>query len=459
MRSPGLTARGRLMNPSLPPALSLPSLFQTIRFVKKPIPLLQECKKQLGEVFTIPLAGIGNMVFLTNPRDLKDLYTEDTQSLSASASNQIFFGPIMGPGSLLALDGVRHLRRRKLLMPFFHGQRVATYVRDMREITHRAMAGWQLGKPFALLPEGRELALRIIFRTILGLSVEHLGELGELLKLFAEKVVNSPLMSMPKLQKDFGPYSPWGRVLGIMKKTDAMLMAEIARRRAASDNGADILAQLLSAKDEDGRALTDSEIRDELLSLIVSGFEATAFGFSWAFERILSHPRVYEKIQAELTEVLGKGELDAAALPKLEYLDAAIREVLRNRPLAPIAGTRQVIGPAKVAGYALPRGTIVTNCAYLIMNRPELYPEPEVYRPERFLNSKDHPYDYPPVRGGTRRCVGMSLALTMIKVVVASAFTRARFGLDTPDAKAIRYGFFLVPEGGPRIRVLEWKKS
>jgi unspecific monooxygenase len=270
----------------------------------------------------------------------------------------------------------------------------------------------------------------------------------------ANVAVRSSLLLAPPLQWDLGAWSPWGRVLRIVARADAAIYREIARRRLEPDlaERSDILSLLLTASYEDGTRLTDREVRDELVVMLMAGHETTGTALAWAFERILSLPEVEQRLRAERACVVGSEPLTAAHLPRLEYLDAVVKESLRARPIMPAGGAREVKRPVEIGGYLIPAGASLINCMYLLHRRPDLYPDPDSFKPERFLGKRViDPYEWTPFGGGIRRCLGMAFALFEMKTVIAAVLSQARLRLERPNVSAERRGFFLAPESGPRV--------
>jgi cytochrome P450 len=243
-------------------------------------------------------------------------------------------------------------------------------------------------------------------------------------------------------------------VKAIIRRADEAIYRELARRRAASDveSRPDILSLLLQVRDEDGSPLTDREIRDELVVMLMAGHETTGTALSWTFERILSLPEVERRLREELDIVTGGGPLTAEHLLRLEYLDAVVKETLRSRPIMPAGGARLVRRPIEIGGRTIEPPAILINAMYLLHRRPELYADPDAFKPERFLGKRSiDPYEWTPFGGGMRRCLGLSFALFEMKAVVATVMSRVRLRIENPNAAVERRGFFLAPANGPRV--------
>jgi cytochrome P450 len=389
------------------------------------------------------------------------MFTGPADALHAGQANASVFGPLTGTGSVFTMDESPHLERRRLLLPQFHGERMQVYFDVIREVAATAVAGWRPGVPFAMHPETQRMTLDVIVRAVFGVRPDRNDpadrSLVRALTDVANVAVRSPLLLAPPLQHDYGPWSPWGRVLRIVRRADAAIQREITRRRDAPDLAErdDILSLLLQTSYDDGTRLTDREVRDELIVMLMAGHETTGTALAWAFERILSLPEVEQRLRQELSAVVGEEPLTSDHLSRLAYLDAVVKESLRIRPIMPAGGARLVRRPFPLGGYLIPAGATLINCMYALHRRPDLYEDPEAFRPERFLGRRIiDPYQWTPFGGGIRRCLGLSFALFEMKAVIATVLSRARLRIDNPNARAERRGFFLAPAGGPSVTLL-----
>jgi len=432
----------------IPPGLSTPAAIQTFRFVTQPLPLFDECAARFGDVFTIRLVGSGSWVMFSKPEHIKTLFGGDPEYVRGGEANAAIFAPLTGTTSSLVIDGQSHAKRRRTLTPPFAGERMRAYAGTMAEITASRIAEWPRDRAMPLEPKMRQIALQVILRSIFGLDRgAEAQRLAELLVKLGTAGVGSPLLFFPLLQWDLGRYSPWGRIMHLRRQADEALYAEIARRRASGTQGReDILSLLLSTRNEDGRPLTDIELRDELVTMLFAGHETTALALTWSFERILSYPEVERRLHDELMAVVGDKPVTAADVPRLEYLDAVIKESLRVRPIGPVAGNRRLTAPFEIAGYTVPAGAIVANCCYLGHKRAEVYPEPERFNPDRFLNVKPQAHEWTPFGGGQRRCPGANFAAFEMKVVIATILRTLQLRLVHPSRRVERRGFFIGPE-------------
>ena len=454
-RGPSLTSRAA----ALPPGPASPSFVQTWRYARDPLPLLDECARQFGDIFTIRLLGTHPWVFLCSPPLIKTLFTIPPALARAGEANASVFGPISGTSTVFTIDGDAHLARRRLLLPQFHGDRMQVYFTQVRDIAAAAASRWRRGEPFAMHAETQRITLAVIMRAVFGIEAgaadAEASELVDALTSLANDAVGSSLLLARGLQIDLGRWSPWGRLLAIVRRADRALLREIHRRRAAPpDPGRqDILSLLLQVRQEDGSPLTDRQLRDELVTMLMAGHETSGTALAWAFERILSSPQVEQRLRAELDAVIGSQPFSAEHLPRLEYLDAAIKESLRVRPIMPAGGGRVLQQPLEVGGYLIPAGVLLINGVYLLHRRPDLYPDPDAFKPERFLGKRIDPYEWTPFGGGVRRCLGMAFALFEMKVVVATILLKTRLQIERPDVAVERRGFFLAPSGGPQTRI------
>jgi cytochrome P450 len=438
----------------LPPGPGAAPLVQLWRWISNPFGFMDAAARRFGDTFTVRAAGLGTYVFFSAPEDLRAIFTADPEVLLSGAANA-FLAPLLGENSLITLDRAAHLRQRRLLLPPFQGERMQAYAAVMQDAALRNLAGWPAGAPFALHPRMQAITFDVILRTVFGsedaAAKRRLGPpLERLLALTAGSRFSLLIPAAFQLVGNRGLDSISRR---IRADADRALFAEIAARRAAPGGEAreDVLSLLLRARDEAGAPMTDEELRDELVTLLVAGHDTTATALAWAFQLILAHREARERVEAEIAQAgAPPGGLDAAALGRLEYLDAAIKESLRLRPIIPNVG-RRVAAPFTVGGVTVPAGVNLAPCIYLAHRRAETYPEPEVFRPERFLGQKADPYAWFPFGGGMRRCIGIWFALFEMKVVIATVLGAARLelagGLERPE----RRGITLVPSGGTRV--------
>jgi cytochrome P450 len=437
---------------AVPPGPRLPRVLQLLNWVRRPLPFMEECARAYGDCFTIgfpTLPGARGIrrptfVFFSDSDAVREIFTADR--VNAGEANA-FLEPLLGQHSLLLLDGARHLRERRMMQPPFHGERMQAYGDVMREVTDRVVGDWSAGRSFPIHPEMQRITLEVILRTVFGVDEgPRLVRLRDLLTQLLTLAANPWIMI---LQVDLGPLTPWGKLLRLGQELDEMLFAEMARRRAAGLEGRDdVLSMLLAARDEDGRPMTDEELRDEMVTLLVAGHETTATSLAWAFHHILEHPEVRDRVLQELERVTGGGPLLPRHVPELEYLDATVKETLRLNPIIPVVG-RRLQEPMRIGGRDLPAGVIAVPCIYLTHRREDLWQHPTRFDPERFLGARTSPYAFFPFGGGVRRCLGMAFALYEMKIVLAQVLMRATLGAAPGHTvRVVRRSITLAPSGG-----------
>ena len=420
---------------------------------------MRSCAKAYGDAFTIRLMGAPPFVFFSHPAAVKEIFTGDPEILRAGRGNDVL-RPLLGSNSVALLDGARHRRERKLLMPPFHGERMRLYGGIMREIADRSIDDWPVERVFPIHRYMQQITLDIILRTVFGVvEGEMLSRLRALLVEFLELAGKSlPLLMIPWLQVSLGPLTAWRRFCVIRGEIDRLLYAEIARcKREALEERNDIMAMLAAARDEDGQPMADEEIRDEMITMLVAGHESVATSLSWVVYRLLQNPDVLAKAQAEVASVTGNGsggnELTAEQIAELSYLDAVIKETARLNPVLPIV-IRYLHAPTRIGGCDLPAGCLVSPCIYLTHRRSDVWPEPEIFQPERFVDARVDPYAFFPFGGGLRHCVGSVFASYEMKIVLARMLLRVVLRPDpSHTVRVVRRSVTLAPSGGmPVIR-------
>ncbi|MDX6698736.1 MAG: cytochrome family [Solirubrobacteraceae bacterium] len=430
---------------AMPPGPNLPRLVQTAGFMFFPRRFFDACRRRYGDAVTFGTAFDSRFVMLFDPDLVKEVFQGGNEQLRAGEANALL-GPILGQRSVLLLDGAEHLRHRRLLLPPFHGRRMQAYEDTVRAAADRQIDAWPGAEPFELLPSMQSLTLEVIMRAVFGMEPGPLDD--ELRRRIREMLapISRPLgiMLMMVSAGRFGRgRGAAARFEEQRRAVDEILFSEIARRRdePGLEERDDVFSALLLARDEDGEALTDQEVRDELVTLLVAGHETTATGLAWTFDLALHEPRVL----ARLRESLPEGD---------EYLDAVVKETLRIRPVIPGVG-RVVRGePFALNGYMIPPGVEINPSITTIHRRPDRYPEPETFRPERFLGP-DAPdtYTWIPFGGGTRRCLGASFALMEMRVVARRVLERCDLTPLAGPEKVQRRAITLVPKQGVRVRL------
>ncbi|MBD2295415.1 cytochrome P450 [Anabaena sphaerica FACHB-251] len=430
---------------------------QTFHWLKNPLGYMEECAEKYGEIFTLRIGPVFKpQVFISNPQAIQQIFTTDTKQLDSGEPAGIK-APLLGQQSLLALEGKPHQRQRKLLTPPLHGERMLAYGDLIREITQQVTNKWQVGEPFNVLYSIQEISFEVILKAVFGLQegsrYEQLKEL--LLKILnpEKPFVRGMMLLFPSLQKDLGAWSPWGKFLRLKAEIDTLIYAEIKERQEKPDpSRTDILSLMMAAKDENGQPMSDVELRDELITLLIAGHETTATSLTWALYWVHRFPQVREELLQELDN-LGEN-LDANEIFKLPYLNAVCSETLRLYPVAMLALNRLVKSPLEVMGYNLEPGTLVIPCIYLTHHREDLYPDSKQFKPERFLERQFSSTEFLPFGGGNRRCIGMAFALFEMKLVLATVLSQWEMELaDTEPVQPARKGALLGPSGGVKMVV------
>jgi len=425
---------------ALPPGPRWPAPVQAAQFARDPLGFMRRCQERHGDVFLARFPGLGNVVYVADPAIAKEIFTASPRTLHTGAANAKWLEPALGRSSVMNLDEDEHMRQRRLLLPPYHGDRIRGYERAIVEIVEREIDSWPLNEPFSMLKATQRITLEVILTTVFGLGAERRNALRDAVLAFDRTA--AWVLPLPPLRKDLGRFSPWRRFLAARERIDALFHAEIARGR--SDPGLaereDVLALLLQATDEDGKGLTDDEVRDEVMTLVAAGYETTATALAWAFERILRTPHVLARLQA------------APGDP--EYLRATVKETLRLR--SPVTdGTRVLAHDAHVAGHDLPQGTLVIVALPLVHRRPETYPDPYAFNPERWLDIDPEPYAFLPFGGGVRRCIGAAFAQYELETALRTILSRARLRPARPRPEHPRmHHVIVVPSRGARV-VLE----
>ena len=456
----GLRRRPRSGRASLPPGSRLPALAQVLWYAARPTEFLEHHARTYGDVFTIQNPTLGAEVVVTRPDDIKAVFTGDPETFRAGEAN-VILRPVVGSTSVLLLDGAAHMRKRRLLLPAFHGARMNPYTEIMVEEASSALEAWRRGETIAFRPIAQRITVAIILRAVFGTdNAEEQREIGDALcgwtNLGRSRVAAFCNMT-PALQRDF-PGSPWRAFTRARAKADALLYALIARRRAEAKRGAertDVLSLLLAARDEQGEPMTDAELRDELVTLLMAGHETTAVTLCWLVEELLSRPGVVAELRDEIRSVTGGAPLAAADVPKLRLVDSAIKEAMRLHPVVPAVG-RRLKAEARIGGYDLPAGVLLVPAIHLTHRLPDLSPDPLVFKLDRFVDKKIDPYAWLPFGGGVRRCLGMAFALQELKVVTAAVLSKHRLRLARrPDIRprTVLRSVTLSPDGDTRVVV------
>lgn len=442
-----------MVNTQLPDGPKLPRLLQLIQWIADPLSCLDTYSRRYGDMFTLQLTASTPFVFLSHPQAIQEIFTANPKQFDSGRTSAIV-KPLVGEHSLLLLDGNTHASQRRLMMPPFHGERMQSYSQIISDSTKLVASQWEIGKSLEIRTSMQEITLEVILHAVFGLRE---GERYQQIKPLLAGVLNmtdSPLRSsllfFDFLQKDWGEWSPWGRMLKQRKQIYDLLRAEISERRNSELTGNDVLSLMMSARDENGQPMTEPELLDQLMTLLVAGHETTATALAWAFYWIHKLPNVQEKLLAELAS-LGDNS-DPLAVSKLPYLSAVCSETLRIYPVVPLTFLRVTNSPTKIMGHEFAENTILGPCIYLTHHREDIYPEPNQFKPERFIERQFSPYEYFPFGGGNRRCIGFALALLEMKLVLATVLSNYQLTLDDQiPVKPQRRGLTIVPSGGVRL--------
>jgi cytochrome P450 len=411
--------------------------------VRRPFETLDDSSERFGDAFTFRFPGMPPVVIVSEPEAVKAVFAMGASEGQAGKANLVL-KPFLGKHSLLVLDGAEHIRQRKMMLPAFHGERMHAYGRAMIDLANDAIDRLPVGRSFGIHRPMQSITLQVILRTVFGIEAgPRFAELADLLTKTLD-IASWPPLLFPALQRDLGPFSPWGRYLRVRNRGSALLRDEIRRGRAEGTAGrTDVLAMFLEAKDEDGAPLSEDEIHDELVTLLVAGHETTATALAWALRWLIPDPDLTARLRDEIATAGG----EPARLAKVDLLDATVKEALRLQPVIPLVG-RVLEEPGTFGKVSLPRGVLVAPSIYLVHRRPDLYPEPARFRPERFLAFKPAPWEWLPFGGGLRKCIGAAFAIYEMKMVLAAVLERLELRLESQRVRAVRRSITITPQRG-----------
>lgn len=437
-------------------SLSKGDFQQKIQAMLDPVSYLTELSRLNPDIASMPAAGYPQpLVVVYHPEAIKTILTNDKLFTAPGELNAIM-EPLLGDSSMISASGDRHRRERKLVMPLFHGARMHNYGAMITRILQEELAKLSSGQPFLAQDLTQAITLRTIIEVVFGITQGDRYEpiiamTRKLLGRFQSPLANSFLF-FKTLQKDLGPLSPWGSFIRDRQALDDLIFAEIHERRAHPDGDrTDILSLLMSATDETGNTMGDQQLRDELMTLLFAGHETTAIALAWGMYWLHSQPGVMEKIRAEVAE-LGENP-DPMAIYRLPYLSAVCNETLRINPVGMFTFARQAQETTQILDYTIKPHEIMMGCIYLLHQRPDLYPNPRQFRPERFLERQFSPHEFIPFGGGARRCAGEALAIFELRLGLAAFATQAQFTLlETAPVPAKRKGLVLSPATGIKMR-------
>ncbi len=429
---------------ALPAGPRMPVAIQTMLWFRRAQWLLESAQARFGEMFTLHIAGEGDWVVTSNPEAIKQVFTGDPRLLHAGEANRILL-PVLGPNSVLLLDDDAHLRQRKLLLAPFHGERMQRYGELMAHVAGEEIDGWPIGAPYALRPRMQAITLEIILRAVFGVAE---GPRMELLRQQLRRFLD--LTTSPRRGAALMVLGPQrvGRLRSFRREIERVekpIYEEIAARRQAGDlaEREDILSLLLQATHEDASPMSERELRDELVTLLVAGHETTATSLAWAAERLCRHPERLER----LTEEVRAGEST--------YLQAVVQETLRLRPVISIV-LRRLVEPMEIGGHLLPAGASIVPAIHLVHRRGDIYPRPHEFRPERFLESEGGrppgTYTWIPFGGGVRRCLGGAFAQFEMETVLRELVLRRTLApARAAGERVLRRGITETPRHGGEV--------
>src|SRR3954449_2066450 len=415
----------------LPPGPRVPSLVNALRYARDPLRFFPRLRERHGDIFTVSFPDFRRVVYLAEPSLIRELFTGDPAQLHAGEANATVLEPAVGPRSVLTLDDGEHMRQRKLLLPPFHGKAVERYREIIREAAQRDLATWPVGEPFGVRPRTQSITLEVILRAVYGLSDP--ARFARARSVIGEFAKRSDALLLPSFMKR-GRRGPWGRFIRSRHALDALVYEEIALRRSHADGDGreDVLSLLMRAQHDDGSPLSDRELRDELVTIVGAGHETTATALAWAVERLVRHPDAMARLREDADG---------------SYTDAVIRETLRSRPVL-VDVARKLTAPLAVGGYELPTGTLVLASITGLHAREDRYPEPDAFRPERFLGEAPGTYTWIPFGGGVRRCLGAAFAQMEMQVVLQTIAETVALEPAGRSEGVRRRGITLAPARG-----------
>jgi len=422
---------------ALPAGPREPPILQTLRWLLRPISFLESSRRRFGDTFSVRFLGLQKpMVMLSDPDAIRDLFGNPEHGVASIRTLALL--PILGPRSLLLLEGRDHLNRRRLMLPSFHGARMRAYESTVREVVARDVQSWPQREPFSIHARMQRVTLEVILRAVFGVTdPERRTRLTDRLGRLLAETASAGLQFAVLLSRRFGTPDPLTRLQGLRREIDAMLHLEIAERRA--DPREDILSMLVAARFEGGEPMDDGEIRDQLMTLLLAGHETTATALAWTFDLLVRHPAVLTRLVAEV---------DAG---EQAYARAVVSESLRLRPVVPLAG-RRLASPLRVDGHVLPPGTDVTPAIWLAHTRADRYHEPFAFRPERFLDGPLLTSAWIPFGGGVRRCIGAAFAEMEMRVALAEILRHRTLRSASGDAEHVaRRNVTWSPAGGTPV--------
>lgn len=433
---------------SLPPGPESHPMLNMARWIRNPLRVLDLARAAHGDTFTLRL-GVLTAVIVSEPEAVKQVFALGPEEAHAGEANFVLKA-FLGPNSLLLLDRAPHQRHRKMMQPAFHGERMNAYGRTMIDLANASIDRWPVGEAFAVHKPLQAVTLDVIIRTVFGVEdgTARFVRLADLLKGVLDAGA-SPMLLFPALQRNLGPLTPWARLMKAGELSSEILREEIRAGRARGTAGrTDVLAMMLDARDDSGQPLSEDEVHDELVTLLLAGHETTATSLAWALRWILPNASLVRRLRDEIATAGGEPE----RIVKLPLLEATVKEVLRLQPIVPVVA-RVLKQPTRIGGVDLPAETIVAPSVHLVHQRPSLYPDPTRFHPDRFLSFKPTASEWIPFGGGLRRCIGAAFAVYEMKMVLATLLPRVDAHLAQESVRVVRRSITLAPQNGLPIVV------
>lgn len=443
----------------LPSGPNSPAVWQLLKYSHSPLLFLEQCSARFGDPFTVRLAGYGRFVMLSSPEAVRDVFLADSHVLHSGEGNE-FLIPTVGEASVLVLDDDRHVRQRQLLLPPLKGERMRGYFDIVREETLVESATWPRGIPMPMIEPMQRITLNLMSRIVLGpQSPEDMREfarlVGRVLAFGRHRYALIGAALVPRRAFRNATFLPFFRQLRQLDEAIFRVIADF-RLRAPFDRPPCVLTDLLAASAPDGAPMSDREIRDAIVTMLVAGHDTTSIALCWALDQIEAHADVAARVMSELRDVIGQDQMRVEQLDALSFLEASIRETLRRRTMFPFV-VRLTKRPFVAAGIEYPQGVVLCPCSHLVHRRPDIYAEPAEFRPERFLGRRFAGHEFFPFGGGVRSCVGMALAMFEMKIVLATLLGRFRFQRPKGARScSVRRGIALAPHDGAVMSVLPW---
>lgn len=418
------------------------ALLDTVAWLTRPIAMMERLHRAFGDVFHFDLLGMGRIYMVSDPVLVKKIFTGDPALMHAGDVARLL-QPVVGRRSVLVLDEDEHIAERRLLLPPFHGERVGHYADVISEVAREELTRWPTGETLELHPRMQAVTLEVIVRLVFGAERESVrSELRGALGALMDATGRSVAFQVPALRRDLGPWRAWSRLRSQIAEVDALIYRQIADRRAAANGGRadDVLSMLLEARRDDGRRLSDAELRDELITVLAAGHETTATALAWAFDLLLRHRPVLARVRRE------------AKRGGSEYTDAVVREVLRLRPVIPLVA-RKLTRPWRLDEREIAAGSVVSPSVYLMHRRPDVYPRPYAFVPERFLESPPGTYTWLPFGGGRRRCIGAAFAQLEMRIVLQETLRALELRPEGGRQRFSRRSITIAPSRRTPVRV------